>query len=137
MQKIKASLRSAHQGHGQSGTFVCSRSWALITSFILIGSHISEAQNAEAPEIRTPKPPLTPRINGPSVFGVRPGHPFLYQIPATGERPMTFSVAKLPSGLKLDSKTGQIIGALKKNGEFSVVLKAKNSKGSAEKKFRI
>jgi len=112
-------------------------SWALITSAILIGPHISEAQNAEAPEIRTPKPPETPRINGPSVFGVRPEHPFLYHIPATGERPITFSVEKLPSGLKLDSKAGQITGALKKNGEYAVVLKAKNSKGSAEKKFRI
>ena len=63
--------------------------------------------NTTQPEIRTPKPPSTPRINGPSIFGVRPGHPFLYRIPATGDRPMQFSVDELPSGLKVDANTGQ------------------------------
>src|SRR5690348_3072319 len=29
-------------------------------------------------EIRTPKAAATPRLNGPSVFGVRPGHPVVY-----------------------------------------------------------
>ena len=38
--------------------------------------------------ILTPKPGPIPRINGPIVFGVRPGSPFLYAIPATGTRPM-------------------------------------------------
>ena len=37
-----------------------------------------------APYILTPPAPATPRINGPDVFGVRPGSPFLYTIPATG-----------------------------------------------------
>ena len=40
--------------------------------------------------ILTPPPPATPRINGPGVFGVRPDAPFLYTIPATGDRPMEF-----------------------------------------------
>ncbi|HEV2320651.1 MAG TPA: alpha-galactosidase, partial [Verrucomicrobiae bacterium] len=48
-----------------------------------------------ASEIRTPPAPPTPRINGPDIFGVRPRHPFLYHIPATGNRPMTFSVENL------------------------------------------
>ena len=52
---------------------------------------------AEGPgEILTPPPPPAPRINSPSVFGVTPGAPFLYTIPATGERPMAFSVDGLP-----------------------------------------
>ena len=50
--------------------------------------------------VLTPKPPATPRINGPKVFGVRPGHPFLFTIPATGERPMEFAVDDLPVGLE-------------------------------------
>jgi hypothetical protein len=50
----------------------------------------------EAAEIRTPKAPATPRINGPEIFGVRPGNPFLYHIPATGDRPITFSASDLP-----------------------------------------
>jgi len=90
-----------------------------------------------APYILTPAAPATPRINGASVFGVRPGSPFLYTIPATGERPMTFSAKDLPSGLKLDKNTGRITGELKKKGEFTVTLGAKNSLGSGEKQFRI
>lgn len=95
------------------------------------------ATNAPEPEIRTPKPPSTPRVNGPSNFGVRPGHPFFYQIPATGERPMEFAVAALPAGLKLDEKTGLITGSLPKTGEHIVTLQAKNAKGRGEKKFKI
>ncbi|MEI6192988.1 MAG: NPCBM/NEW2 domain-containing protein [Verrucomicrobiota bacterium] len=90
-----------------------------------------------APYILTPAAPATPRINGANVFGVRPGSPFLFMIPATGERPMKFSAKNLPRGLKLDSQTGLITGALKTKGEFTVTLGAKNSLGTAEKKFRI
>lgn len=89
------------------------------------------------PYILTPLAPATPRINGASVFGVRPGSPFLYTIPATGERPMTFSAKNLPSGLKLDAKSGHITGSLKQKGEFIVTLRAENILGAAEKKFRI
>jgi alpha-galactosidase len=90
-----------------------------------------------APYILTPPAPTTPRINCADVFGVRPGSPFLFTIAATGDRPMTFSADKLPRGLKLDSKTGRITGALKTKGEFTVTLHAKNSLGTADKKFRI
>ncbi len=92
---------------------------------------------AVAPEIRTPKAPATPRINGPSVFGVRPGAPFLFHIPATGERPMAFSAENLPSGLQLDSALGEITGSIRAPGQFTVILCAKNRLGAAEKKFRI
>ena len=90
-----------------------------------------------APYILTPTAPATPRINGANVFGVRPGSPFLFTIPATGERPMAFSAKNLPRGLKIDSDTGRITGTLKTKGEFLVTLSAKNSLGMAEKKFRI
>ena len=85
----------------------------------------------------TPKSLPTPRINGPSIFGVRSGSPFLYHIPATGERPMEFSAGGLPDGLRLDSGTGEITGALEKAGEYKVVLRARNALGEAKKKFRI
>ena len=88
-------------------------------------------------EIRTPKAPATPRINGPGIFGVRPGNPFLYHIPATGNRPMTFSVSDLPKGLKLDAASGDISGSVANAGEFTVTLHVKNSKGSADKKLKI
>ena len=107
---------------------------ASATTFVVSGEAIPDAI---APYILTPPAPATPRINGPDVFGARPGSPFLYTIPATGERPLKFSAKDLPRGLKLDAKTGQITGVLKKKGEFMVTLRAKNLTGKAEKKFRI
>jgi len=60
--------------------------------------------------ILTPKPGPEPRINGPTVYGCRPGSPFIYRIPCTGERPIAFTANKLPGGLKLDKATGIITG---------------------------
>jgi alpha-galactosidase len=87
--------------------------------------------------ILTPKPPRTPRINGASIFGVRPGSPFLFTIPATGDRPMRFAASHLPKGLSVDPKTGQITGAVKKRGQYVVTLKAANALGKAQRKFKI
>ena len=101
------------------------------------GLRAQETNPPVAPYILTPPAPATPRINGANVFGVRPGSPFLYTIPATGDRPMTFSAKDLPRGLELDAKTGRITGTLKNKGEFIVTLAAENSLGAAEKKFRI
>ena len=99
--------------------------------------YADETNSAVATGILTPAAPATPRINGANVFGVRPGSPFLFTIPATGDRPMKFSAKHLPRGLKLDSETGRITGTLKAKGEFTVTLHAKNSLGSTEKTFRI
>ncbi len=87
--------------------------------------------------VLTPPPPHTPRINGARVFGVRPGHPFLYTIPATGDRPMTFAVSKLPKGLTVNAQNGQITGQIAKPGEFIVTFRAANKLGKAERKFKI
>ena len=92
---------------------------------------------APAPVILTPKPVPTPRLNGPKIFGVRPGSPFLYSIPATGDRPMRFAADGLPAGLVLDAATGRLTGTLPQPGEYSVTLRATNALGTAEKPFRI
>ena|ERR1039457_7306270 len=63
------------------------------------------ARADDSPEIRTPPAPHTPRINGATVFGVRPDHSFLYHLPATGDRPMAFSADRLPAGLTLDARS--------------------------------
>jgi len=89
------------------------------------------------PYILTPKPSAKPKINSASVFGVRPGSPFQFRIPATGDRPMTFQVTGLPQGLMADQKTGLITGKLEKAGTYVIQLKAKNAKGIAEKSLRI
>ena len=94
--------------------------------------------NAEtAAAILTPPSPETPRINGPTVFGVRPGAPLLYTIPATGRRPMRYSVEGLPKGLTVDETTGRISGKVSQKGEYAVVLRAHNDLGDAGKPFRI
>jgi alpha-galactosidase len=92
---------------------------------------------AEPKIILTPKPPHQPRINGAKLFGVRPGHPFLFTIPATGDRPMQFSVEGLPDGLQVDASTGTITGAVAQPGEHVVTLVARNALGKARRKFRI
>lgn len=69
---------------------------------------------APAKYVLTPEAPDKPRINGARVFGVRPGHPFLYTIAATGRRPMSFAVKNLPRGLTVDSSSGRITGTLEK-----------------------
>jgi len=87
--------------------------------------------------ILTPKALPKPRINGATVFGVRPGSPFLFTVAATGTRPLTFAAKDLPQGLKLDAQTGQISGVLKQKGEAIVTLRAANAAGADLRKLKI
>jgi len=88
--------------------------------------------------ILTPKPGPKPKINGPKLFGVRPGRPFVYRIPATGKRPMSFAALNLPKELKLEPRTGVIVGnAPKRRGDYIITLKATNAYGTNEKPFKI
>ena len=101
-------------------------------------SRAAEAVNPiEAPYILTPNVPPSPRINGARVVGCRPGHDFLFAIPATGERPMTFAAKKLPAGLTLDAATGIIRGQISQRGEFIIKLSAKNARGTAKRDLKI
>jgi len=81
-------------------------------------------------EILTPKPPATPRINGPRVYGERPGRPFHFTIPATGDGPITYSASGLPDGLILDERLGRISGSVSKEGNYKITLTARNALGS-------
>lgn len=93
---------------------------------------------AEEKVLLTPKPGPAPKINGPKVYGCRPGHPFLYRIPCTGTRPIAFSTANLPDTLHLDRSTGIISGvAPAQRGEYVVTLEAKNDHGSDRRTFAI
>ncbi|HXS69340.1 MAG TPA: Ig domain-containing protein, partial [Candidatus Polarisedimenticolia bacterium] len=110
--------------HSSLGLLLCAAAFAPVCVHAQTASIESE--------IRTPKAPATPRINGPGIFGVRPQHPFLYHIPATGDRPMTFSADNLPPGLTIDPKTGNITGIAPsvmsaiKSAPYTVTLHAKN-----------
>jgi alpha-galactosidase len=110
---------------------------------------VARAQTNSPPEIRTPKPPPAPRINGPAIFGVRPGSPVIYRIPATGDRPMKFSIEGfipesspdsgkfLPSTIHLDSESGELTGSFPAAGQVMLILRARNASGSAAKPFKI
>jgi alpha-galactosidase len=91
----------------------------------------------EEAEILTPREPPQPRINGPSVGGARPGHPFFYHVPVTGESPVRLAAGGLPAGLSLDAASGQITGAVAQAGEYQVTLRAENARGQAVRKLKI
>lgn len=87
--------------------------------------------------ILTPKAAETPRINAAKIFGVRPGHPLLFTIAATGRRPLRFGAESLPAGLAVDPVNGRITGKLSEPGEHVVTLTAENALGKARQVLRI
>lgn len=89
--------------------------------------------------ILTPKVAEVPRINGPTVYGVRPGHPILYRVPVTGEGPLKVTVEGLglAKGLAYDSKTRVLSGAIEMAGDYRLKITAANAKGSATRDFTI
>ena len=84
-----------------------------------------------------PRPGPSPRLTGAARVGARPGHPFLFTVSATGERPLTFAATGLPAGLSLDAATGQITGTVAKEGEYRVRVTARNQRGAASRDLRI
>ena len=112
----------------------------LLSSLFLMATAVAlQAATAAKEEavILTPKPGPEPRINGARIFGVRPGSPFVFTIPATGERPIRFEVEGLPAGLAVDPESGRISGRLDAPGEYTVTFKASNKHGTAERKFKV
>ncbi len=89
------------------------------------------------PYILTPKPSQKPKINSPAIYGTRAYAPFLYKIPVTGARPITYGAKGLPPGLLINDTTGIICGAVAKKGRYRVQLSARNRLGKAVKYFDI
>ncbi|MCX8154953.1 MAG: NPCBM/NEW2 domain-containing protein [Verrucomicrobiae bacterium] len=85
----------------------------------------------------TPPPPAAPRLNGPLVYGGRPGKPFLYRIPCTGERPITFAVQNLPATLQLDAATGILRGQTPPAGRYTMTITAQNRHGQARRTLTL
>jgi alpha-galactosidase len=109
--------------------------WADAT-FAVSGSTPATADiPVESREVLTPRPGPAPRINGPSLTGVSPGHDVLYKIPVTGTKPITYGAKNLPRGLTLDASTGIIRGTIAKRGRYPVTFTATNPAGSASKPF--
>ena len=104
--------------------------------------------------ILTPPESPAPRINGPVVYGVRPGHPMIYRVPVTGEQPVKLKVKseKLKvlcpksevlspdaphSQLLFDPETRIITGSIKEPGDYPLTIVAENAKGRATREFTI
>jgi alpha-galactosidase len=121
------------------------KQFAFILAILILTSCHSQQEKVYNPTcedgkyILTPIEKETPRINGSSVFGVRPGSPFLYTIPAAGKRPMKFRASELPKGLQVNEKSGVISGEIvdTKAGEYQITLSAENELGVDEKTFKI
>lgn len=111
--------------------------WANARLLIKEGFTPGYVQNNNPKYILTPTPKKTPKINTAEVFGATPGNPVLFKVATTGQRPMQFSAANLPMGLKIAAETGIITGKVTQRGNYEVILKAKNKLGETNKKLII
>ncbi len=78
-----------------------------------------------------------PVFHGATVVGNRPNTDFLFTVPATGERPITFAAYNLPKGLTIDNNSGIITGNVLTVGEYQVKITARNAKGESEETLDI
>ena len=115
------------------------------TSFIYVdGKYPPNDVRNHSPQLGVLTPPERPepRVNGPAVYGVRPGHPIIFRVPVTGERPMKLKVEspklKVESGrgregLFFDPDARIVTGSIKEPGEYPVTIVAENARGKAER----
>ena len=91
--------------------------------------------------ILTPPERPEPRVNGPRVYGVRPGRPVLFRVPATGAAPLRVEVLGLDApnlaGLSYDPKTRILSGHVDEPGEYALAIRATNRLGSDEKPLAL
>ena len=104
---------------------------------VIKGTYAPQQVSRWMPRPLTPAAAAIPKINGPSVFGVRPHAPFLYAISATGVRPMEFGAESMPEGLKINKLNGMMTGAISKPGDYQVTLIAKNRLGEARFHLKV
>jgi alpha-galactosidase len=109
----------------------------MLLLFLFLTGYVVNGQDTLSKYILTPKAGPEPKINGPKVFGVRPGHPVIFTIPASGEKPVKFDADDLPKGLKLDKNTGRLSGSISKPGEYIINIEVKNKAGKARRPLKI
>ena len=113
------------------------KSYTVTYSFEESRNKKSISATEEIPYILTPRVSSSPKINGPLKYGVRPGSPFIYKIPATGEKPLQYEVSGLPKGLMFDKNAGIITGSIDAKGSYFITLIVKNKFAIATKNFTI
>lgn len=109
----------------------------IIYTFEETYTHKKKTVTEILPYILTPPVADKPKINGPKVFGVKPGSPVLYKIPATGKAPLQYSAENLPEGLIVNPLTGIITGTLQTKADYKIILSVKNKIGVDKKEFTI
>ncbi len=87
--------------------------------------------------ILTPPAPAEPRINGARIFGVRPGHPIVWRLPVTGERPLALAAEGLPPGATFDAEKGLLGGAVAECGTYRIAFTARNAKGADTRTLKL
>ena len=105
--------------------------------FTETGTGLQIADTLSLPYLLTPPTPEAPRINNAPVFGVRPGHPLLFRIAATGKAPLTYHATGLPEGVALDSSTGILTGIISRKGNYTIQLTVNNKYGTTRQSFLI
>ena len=111
-----------------------------LSALLLVGLSVPQSLAVGSTrQILTPKPVAGAKINGPTIYGARPGHPFLYRIPCTGERPILFAAQGLcPRPCTSISLLESLRDARRTNeGTYAVTLQASNPKGKSSRPFRI
>ncbi len=88
--------------------------------------------------ILTPPTAPEPQFNGADIWGVRPGHPVIFRIPVTGEKPIRFTAEGLPDGVTFDTERGILGGvAPSVKGDYDINVTAENAYGKAERTIRL
>ncbi|MDB5328180.1 MAG: alpha-galactosidase, partial [Phycisphaerales bacterium] len=93
---------------GGQGVTSSHANWAEAMIAFAGAAPVAISPPVEAAEVLTPKPVPAPRINCARAVGVRPGHPLLFLVATTGDRPMQFAADNLPEGLALDAASGRL-----------------------------
>jgi alpha-galactosidase len=86
-----------------------------------------------APPASEPAPVIRP----PFAVGVRPRTPLLWTVPATGDRPLSFTARHLPPGLKIDVHTGTLSGIVERAGDYTVEIGVKNRAGQSRRAIHV
>jgi alpha-galactosidase len=78
-----------------------------------------------------------PKLHGPRVIGCSAGKPFLWKVPATGMKPLSFAAQGLPAGLTIDASTGIISGTVDRASRAAVKVSVTGPRGSDSREVWI
>lgn len=80
---------------------------------------------------------MPPRLTGPAITGFRPGSPLRHRLTAFGPGPLRFEADRLPAGLHLDARTGQLSGSLPTPGRHVIRVAASGPTGRTQRDFTL